>query len=153
MVSVVGNCQKEYFTFNVYNNTVEMVKEEKLNITSELELTSNFIYVKATVQYNDFDNGGYLDYGGGLGLVKQFGTFEQTAVYGGVRLGFIRRGFNNDKSYTYPLFGYETGVKHKISDNVFLSIKTTFDYREDYRYDVIDEKYKLSLFFGVNFLL
>lgn len=149
-VSALGQ-KSEYFTFNLQVDPSATIKEKSLNVVAELELVSNFGYAKLTSQFLNDLQGGYLDYGGGLGLNKHLGRFEQATIYGGLRLGFIKRGFNSDQVYTYPLFGYEAGFKFKVSENIFIVLKSTYDYREDFKYSGANPKYRFSNYVGVNF--
>lgn len=137
---------KENFTFSLAIDPLATNKEKSPNLVAELEYIHSFMYIKATTQLLPSLQGGYLDYGIGVGLNTTFGYFEKTRLYGGGRLCLVRR-----ETYTYPLAGFEGGIDHNITDKIFIGIRSTGDYRADFKYSGADPKIRYSTFIRLGY--
>lgn len=123
--------QNEYVTLSGYVDPSASVKEKGINFGAEIQLVSNWKYVKAGFQSFNALEGGYLDYTGGFGVNLTSDIFEETRYYAGVRLGFIKRGFLDGESTTYPLAGLEAGIDYQLTDTFFVGVRGSMDHRED----------------------
>jgi hypothetical protein len=157
LIGMTGNSQgirfgeKENFTASLSVDPMATIKEKSPNVVAEIELVSYWKYVKASVQVLPSLQGGYLDLAGGLGLNLTSGYFEQMRYYGGIRLGVIKRGFTEDETYTYPLFGFEGGINYNVTDKFFIGIRATSDYRSDFKYSGAKPFYRNSGFVKLGF--
>ena len=52
------------------------IQEESINLVAEIELQERVFYIKATTQVFTALEGGYLDFGGGMGLNTTLAVFE-----------------------------------------------------------------------------
>lgn len=102
---------KEYFTFSVCIDPSATIKEESPNLVAELEYVHSFMYIKATTQILPDLQGGYFDYGGAIGLNTTVGLYENFRIYGGGRLGIIKR-----SGLGYPLAGIEGGINYNLTE-------------------------------------
>lgn len=117
---------KEYFTTSIAIDPNATIKDG-INITPELELVSYWKYVKVNSQIQPDLSGGYFDIAGTFGINLTKGRFNKWRAYSGLRLGHIWRG-----SYGYPLVGFEGGIDYNINDKIFIGLRSTGDYREDF---------------------
>lgn len=138
---------EEYVTASVAIDPNATIKDG-LNITPELELVSYWKYIKINSQIMPSLEGGYIDFTGTFGTNITSGYFNQWRGYTGVRLGHIRRG-----KYGYPLAGIEVGVEFKISSNVFIGVRTSFDNRSDFKYSGAIPKVINSNYIEISFKL
>lgn len=98
IVGMMVNAQKskmkhfEYFTASFSIDPNATIKEQSPNLVAELEYVNNIFYVKASAQTLPDLEGGYFDYGGGAGINIFLDRFKQHRIYGGGRLGVIKRG-------------------------------------------------------------
>lgn len=143
--------QNEYVTLSGYVDPSASVKEKGINFGAEIQLISNWKYVKAGFQSFNALEGGYFDYTGGFGVNLTSDIFEETRYYAGVRLGFIKRGFLDGESYTYPLAGVEGGFDYQFTDTLFVGVRVTADHREDFLYSGADPSMVYSGFVRVGF--
>ena len=148
LLTISVNAQRKNFNFSVSIDPTATIQEESINLVAEIELQERVFYIKATTQVFTALEGGYLDFGGGMGLNTTLGLFEPFRVYGGIRLGIIKRG-----SQSYPLFGYESGIDYNLSEDYFIGLRATYDNREDFLYSGADPFYRFSGFvrFGYRF--
>ena len=124
------NAQKEeYFTASVSIDPTATVKESSPNLVGEIELVSKWGYVKASSQILPDLEGGYVDLAGAMGFNIYLNRWKTPRIYFGGRLGTIFRGGSQ-----YPLAGLEAGVDFDIVDNMFIGLRATRDYREDFSY-------------------
>jgi hypothetical protein len=124
---------EEYGMITVGIDPSATVKEKSPNLYASLELVSYWKYVNLNMQFLPDLQGGYLDYGGSFGLNLTSGYFSEMRYYSGVRMGMIKRGFNADRTYTYPLIGFEGGVTRKLSNKIVVGVRATGDYRSDFK--------------------
>ena len=148
LLAISANAQNKNFNVSISIDPKATIKEESINLVAEIELQERVFYIKATTQVLTALEGGYLDFGGGIGLNTTLGLFEPFRVYGGIRLGIIKRG-----SQSYPLFGYESGIDYNLSEDYFIGLGATYDDREDFLYSGADPFYRFSGFvrFGYRF--
>ena len=148
LLAISANAQNKNFNVSISIDPKATIKEESINLVAEIELQERVFYIKATTQVLTALEGGYLDFGGGMGLNTTLGLFEPFRVYGGIRLGIIKRG-----SQSYPLFGYESGIDYNLSEDYFIGLRATYDNREDFLYSGADPFYRFSGFvrFGYRF--
>lgn len=138
--------QNEYVTISGYVDPSASVKEKGINFGGEIQLVSNWKYVKSGFQSFDALEGGYFDYTGAFGVNLTSDIFEETRYYAGIRLGFIKRGYKNEQSYTYPLAGIEAGIDYQLTDSFFVGVRATADHREDMLFSCADPKIVYSGF-------
>lgn len=138
--------QNEYCTISCYVDPSASVKEKGLNFGGEIQLVSNWKYVKAGFQSLDALEGGYLDYTGGFGVNLTSDVFEETRYYAGVRLGFIKRGYLDNDPQTYPLAGFEGGFDYQLTDTFFVGVRATGDWREDFMFSGAEPSMRYSGF-------
>lgn len=138
-ISQVRFLDMEYFNFSASIDPTATIKESSPNLVAELELVSYWGYVKATAQILPGLEGGYVDFGGAMGVNITFDRWNTFRAYSGIRLGTIRRG-----GYSYPLFGFEGGVDWNINDKFFIGYRGTADWREDFLFSGADPAYRLS---------
>lgn len=138
--------QNEYVTLSGHIDPSASVKEGGLHFGAEIQLVSHWKYVKAGFQSFNALEGGYLDYTGGFGVNLTSDIFEETRYYAGIRLGFIKRGFLDGESQTYPLAGLEGGFDYQLTDTFFVGLRSTIDWREDMMYSGANPKYVPSGF-------
>ena len=148
LLAISANAQNKNFNVSISIDPKATIKEESINLVAEIELQERVFYIKATTQVLTALEGGYLDFGGGMGLNTTLGLFLSFRVYGGIRLGIIKRG-----SQSYPLFGYESGIDYNLSEDYFIGLRATYDNREDFLYSGADPFYRFSGFvrFGYRF--
>lgn len=141
--------QNEYVTLSGYVDPSASIKEKGINFGAEIQLVSNWKYVKAGFQSFNALEGGYLDYTGGFGVNLTSDIFEETRYYTGLRLGFIKRGLTNNDPQTYPLAGIEGGFDYQLTDTFFVGVRATGDWREDFMYSGAEPEMQLSGFVRV----
>ena len=150
VIGMIANAQnfgsKEYFTASMSIDPGATIKEGSPNLVAELELVNYWFYVKASVQTLPDLEGGYFDYGGGLGFNVFLDRWENIRTYYGGRLGVIKRDGNS-----YPLAGFESGIDFSISDSMFIGLRGTGDYREDFKYWGGEPEIRYSGFIRVGF--
>lgn len=152
LISIGINAQgfgtKEYFTFSVAIDPNATIKEKSPNLVSELELVNYWMYVKASTQILPNLEGGYFDMAGGLGINVYLDRFETIRTYAGGRLGLIKRG-----GKTYPLSGLEVGIDSNLTENIFVGLRATGDYRSDFEFwgGEAETRYSGFLRIGVKF--
>lgn len=145
VIGMIANAQKkEYFTATIAVDPSATIKENSPNLVAELELVTYRFYVKASVQTLPDLEGGYFDYGGAVGFNIFLNRWKTTRTYYGARLGTIRRGGNG-----YPLVGFEGGIDFDITQEVFIGLRGTGDYREDFKYWGGDAEIRYSGFIRV----
>jgi hypothetical protein len=135
---------EEYFTASMVIDPNASIKEKGANLVGEVELVSNWKYVKFNTQSFTALEGGYIDIAGGFGVNITSGYFNKWRAYSGIRLGFINRG-----KYTYPLAGTEVGLDIKINKTLFIRLRTTYDQREDFQYSSAKPSQVLSNYVGI----
>lgn len=122
------------------------IKESGLNIGLEISHTENKTYMHTGVQSFSKLQGNYIDWitSGGLSLTA--GTFENTRLYVGPRIGLIKR-----EKYIYPTWGLETGIDHVFKNKIVIGLRATEDYRGDFAYYGAPDKLRFSGFVKVGF--
>jgi hypothetical protein len=143
IISMITNAQikfidKEYFTASIAIDPNATIKDG-INITPELELISYWKYVKVNSQIQPDLLGGYFDIAGTFGINLTEGRFNQWRAYSGLRLGHIWRA-----SYGYPLVGFEGGIDYNINDKLFIGVRSTGDYRSDFKYSGAEPSMRYS---------
>lgn len=129
---------KEYFTTSIAVDPNATIKYG-LNITPEIELVSYWKYVKFNSQIQPNLLGGYIDFAGTFGINLTSGHFDKWRAYSGVRLGHIRR-----SHYGYPLVGLEIGIDYNIGEKFFVGLRSTYDYRSDFKYSGAEPSMRYS---------
>lgn len=139
----------EYTIINISIDPYASIQDKGINIITDVTLVSYFGYVKAGVQLFSTLVGGYYDIHGGIGLNQKSALFGiDTRIYEGIKGGLIYRGESNEygKGVTYPLFGIDIGFDLNITDKSSIGLKSTLDYREDFKYSGAIPKYVPSGF-------
>jgi len=126
----------EYTTISVTIEPASSVKEKSLNATFEFQYSVHWLYIKPSVQILPSIN--YVDTALGLGILLDKGYYQDWVFYSGIRLGYIHRGA------TYPLFGWECGFDRKITDNLYLGLRATYDWRTDFDFSQADAEYQFN---------
>jgi hypothetical protein len=117
----------ESFNVAVVLDPNASLKEKGLNIGAEIEYVGA-VYVKASVTSFAVLQDGYVDTTGSFGLSFTSGYFEKIRYYVGGRLGLIHR------KATYPTAGVECGIDFMVTDDIFMGIRSTYDYRSDFEF-------------------
>lgn len=138
----------EYLTVQAYVDPVASFKEHGLDFGAEVQLVSHKVYVKAGVENFSVLAGGYTAITGGVGLNLTSGFLYRPRYYGGIRLGVNVR----DKT-VYPLFGLEGGIDFPITKVLYVGVRGTGDWREDFRFWGGDPEMRWSGFAVVGFNL
>jgi len=126
----------EYTSVSITIEPSSSIKEKSLNATFEFQYSCHWLYIKPSVQILPSIN--YIDTAVGLGVVLDKGYYQDWVFYSGIRLGFIHRGA------TYPLFGFEGGIDRKITDNVYIGLRATYDWREDFEFSGANAEYQFN---------
>lgn len=126
----------EYVSASMTIEPSSSIKEESLNATFEFQYSVHWLYIKPSVQILPAIN--YVDTALGLGILLDKGYDKDWIFYSGIRLGFIHRGA------TYPLFGWECGIDRKITDNFYLGLRATYDWRTDFDFSQADAEYQFN---------
>ena len=117
---------KEYFTMSASIDPVATFKDGPIDIVAEIEYVGP-IYAKAGFEFFPALQPTYLDVHGGVGVNVMLDRFEKYRAYSGIRLGRI---FRENKSRG-ELFGFEAGIDYNLSENYFVGLRLTYDYRND----------------------
>ena len=125
----------EYTSFSVTFEPFSSVKEESINATFEFQYVPSWFYLKPSIQILPSIN--YIDTAVGVGIILDKGYTPDWIYYGGIRGGFIHR-----KNNSYPIFGWEAGIKQKIAGNFYLGARFTLDWRTDFDFSGADAKYQ-----------
>jgi len=126
----------EYTSTSITIEPNSSIKEKSLNATFEFQYTCHWLYIKPSVQVLPSIN--YIDTALGLGIVLDKGYYQDWIYYAGIRLGYIHRGA------TYPLFGWECGFDRKITDNFYIGLRATYDWRTDFDFSQADAEYQFN---------
>jgi len=126
----------EYVSTSVTIEPNSSIKEKSLNATFEFQYSCHWLYIKPSFQILPAIN--YVDTALGLGILLDKGYYQDWVFYGGIRLGYIHRGV------TYPLFGFEGGFDRKITNNVYIGLRATYDWREDFEFSGADAEYQFN---------
>lgn len=126
----------EYTTISVTIEPNSSIKEKSLNATFEFQYSVHWLYIKPSVQILPSIN--YVDTAVGLGILLDKGYYQDWVFYSGIRLGYIYRGV------TYPLFGFEGGFDRKITNNVYIGLRATYDWREDFEFSGANAEYQFN---------
>jgi hypothetical protein len=135
----------ETFNFSVVLDPRASIEEKKANIGLEIEY-SGAIYARASVTTFSALKGGYCDFTGAFGGTLSLGAFEKLNAYSGVRIGLIRR----SKS-TYPTYGLEAGLNYKLTENLLVGIRSTYDYRSDFIFTGGEASFRYSGFVKIGY--
>lgn len=148
-ISNTQNRKEEFFFTNVLIDPTATIKEQSPNLVAEVGLVSGIKQIKAGVQILYGLEGGYIDLTGTIGVNIPIDFWKRLRVSSGVRLGVIKRGYKDSKTYTYPLFGVEGNVSYMLTDNFGLIFRTTYDRREDFLYSGAEPSNRLSNYGGL----
>lgn len=127
----------EYVSASITIEPTSSIKEKSINSTFEFQYSCHFLYIKPSVQILPAIN--YIDTALGLGILLEKGYNKDWIYYGGIRLGFIHR-----VKAQYPLFGFEAGFDRKITDNFYLGLRGTYDWRTDFDFSGADAEYQFN---------
>lgn len=121
---------KDHESFNVHLNLdpFASIKENGLNINTEVEYSGRYVYVKGGIEvFTGLPRKPYFDWHGGIGLNLTSGPLSQFRYYTGIRLGRIYRG-----SYgANPFIGSEAGITYNFSKDIAIGLRGTYDRRSD----------------------
>lgn len=113
----------EFFTISASIDPKASINENGLDIVGEIEY-SGFMYAKVGFESFSALYGGYTDIHYAMGINFTSGYFEQMRYYAGVRAACVFRDGGHGVNY-----GLESGIDYNITDNLFIGIRTTYDYR------------------------
>lgn len=144
---------EEYGTISIGVDPNATIKEHSPNVNFNLGLVSYWKYVGANIQVLPGIKGGYIDFTGNFGVNVTTDRFNKMRLYSGLRLGFIKRGYTESKVYTYPLVGCELGANYTICNNTFIGVRSSLDYRSDFKYSGADPstRFNNSIILGIRF--
>jgi len=134
----------ESFNFAIVVDPSASINESGLNAGIEICYTGS-VYTRLGVTSFAKLKDGYTDIIGGIGVVFTSGYFERTTYYSGIRLGVIIRQEANGSA------GLEAGIDHKISNNLILGIRGTYDYRSDWEFYGADNGMQYSTFLKIGY--
>lgn len=113
-------------------------KEKGLNIGIEGELVDDYFYTKIGVQHFSVLKGKYTDLITTVGVNK---LIDKSRFYGGAKFGTIFRESNN-----YFSHGLEFGYDYTLTKHVGVGLRSSLDYRSDFKYWKTQPKYRPSSF-------
>jgi len=146
---------KEEFRVSMAFDPGASIKEKGINQITDIEYLHKIIYLKFGVQTFGALTGGYVDYQGGIGLNLTNGYFDKNRYYIGFKLGHIYRGKSEQfgDGDGYNVHGLEAGWDKFISkdNDVYIGVKLTRDYREDFLYSGADPKNVTSFFIKIGY--
>lgn len=117
----------EDFTLSIITDPRASFKEGGLFIGAEIEYSGS-IYTRVGVSNFAVLKDGYTELIGGIGVNFSSGYFDKVRYYTGIRLGVIKRQAGNATA------GLEAGIDFKITDNLFIGMRATYDYRSDFKF-------------------
>jgi hypothetical protein len=141
----VKSKDSETFSVSVVLDPSASIKEKGLNLGFEIEY-SGAVYARASVTTFSALKGGYYDFTGAFGGTLSLGTFEKLNAYSGIRIGLIRR-----STFTYPTYGLEAGLNYKITENLLVGIRSTYDYRSDFIFTGGEASFRYSGFVKIGY--
>lgn len=124
-------------------------KEGGLNFGAEINYTEESLYIHAGVQAFPALSGGYSDFTFGIGKAYKVGYFDDFKAYAGGRLGFIWR----DNPIPYPTFGAEVGLDYNLTNNIIIGVRSSYDYRSDFKFWGGTPEFRFSTFGKVGYIL
>ena len=116
LILILGFC---YGANAQYNTSFSAYSD--LNFSKGVEIRGEFEdwYIGFQAENYIQDKEYFFNWGFSVGVLKQYENFD---MLGGGRVGFIT--VNNTKK---PLFGIETEIDYKISDNFFIGVRGSYD--------------------------
>jgi hypothetical protein len=134
----------QFFAVSVLVDPSASYKEKGLCIGLEIETVSE-VYVRASVTNFSALKDGYTDFTGAFGLSFTSGYFESIRYYAGGRLGLISR------KAIFPTAGVEAGIDFKLTEKVFVGLRSTYDYRSDFEFYDYPNEMRYSGFLKIGY--
>lgn len=116
----------EYFTARVFVDPTSYIKENGLDLGTEIEFVGKGGYVKLGVESFSVLEGGYTDLHAGGGVTFTSGMYEDWRYYAGVRTACVWR--NGGYGINY---GLEGGIDYDVLPNLAVGLRCTYDYRAE----------------------
>lgn len=116
----------EFFTVSVFTDPTSSIKENGLDIGTEIEFVGKGGYVKLGVESFSVLEGGYTDLHAGGGISLTSGMYEDWRYYAGARVACVWR----DGGYGIN-YGAEGGIDYDIAHNLAIGLRATYDYRAE----------------------
>lgn len=142
---------KRFVALNAYIDPSASIQQKSPNLVFEIECVEQNMYIKANTQIFTALVGGYIDATGGLGYNFYLTKKKDVRTFAGVRLGIVFRGYKNKDLYKYPLAGLEAGIQKEVSSKVHVTLRGTFDNRQDGTYTEGIEHNVFSGFIGIGY--
>jgi hypothetical protein len=123
---------REYFTVSLSVDPTSSIKENGLDIVSELEYVGP-LYAKVGFESFSALTGGYRDFHFSIGPSFTSGYFENIRYYTGFRMARVDRGpaLGVPPGAFRINYGLEAGIDYDISDDFFVGLRATLDKRYD----------------------
>ena len=134
ILSVFGACslqaqngfrinKTESFTISTSIDPSASIGENGLDIVGEIEYSGS-IYTKLGFEHFPAMYKGYTDIHAAIGINFTSGYFDSVRYYAGIRTACVFR----DSGYGIN-YGLESGIDYNLTDNLFVGIRATYDYR------------------------
>lgn len=151
LISIGANAQVKFFDqtheqINLIFDPNASFKESGINIGTEFEYVYQGFYIKQGVQNFAVLKGGYTDLITTFGTSFKVGKINNNRFYTGVRAGWILRG-----SQVYATGGFEAGFDYIFKNGLTIGVRTTRDYREDFKYSFANPKSIQSVFIKIGY--
>lgn len=121
-------------------------KEGGLNYGFEINYTEKLFYIHTGLQLFPALQVDYFDWTTGAGIAYKIRYFDNFKLYGGGRLGIIFR-----EKYPYSTYGAEFGLDYNLTEKIIIGLRSTYDYRSDFKYYGAPADWRFSTFvkFGI----
>ena len=146
--SQISMFERKFTAVNIMADPYASYKEGGINIGGEIEYVGEWGYVKTGVQTFAVLDGGYIDWTNAMGINLKLGYFDHQRIYFGGRGGWIIRGGN-----PYPTVGVEGGYDYIFDSGFIIGLRSTYDYREDFKYWGGEGEFRPSGFIKIGFKL
>ena len=134
--------KKDQFMWGI-TSSYSSIKDSGTSFGAEIEYIGS-VYTRASI--SSTPNIKSTDIIGSIGASFTSGLFERTRYYTGIRLGFTK------KSRTNATAGWELGIEQKVSKNVIIGLRATYDYRSDYVFSGYNNGWVNNNFIKIGFL-
>jgi len=138
---------KEFFSISLFTEPSAFFKNSGKKTAIEFERVFSDFYARIELGYIEHSDGSYLDMSFALGL--HFSFFEKKELfYIGLRSGPIYR-----KDIFFGTFGGEAGINLRMRNKIVIGVRTTMDYRTDYKIYNLPMKLVNSNYIKIGFFI